>query len=105
MANIADISYSERLVYSGFYEGLAYAQAALDDQPLRVNIPGELYSYYIGEPFPFVLADFFTVVADMDDEGAIHYWLLEGDTMLLYCTESHTPANIPDEALWAGRYI
>lgn len=95
----------QEAAYGGFFEGLAWAQAALDDKPLRVNIPTELTDMIAKEPFTFNLHDFFTVAADFDAEGHIFYWQLDGDTMLLWTTESRTPADIPDDARLAAGLI
>lgn len=90
-------------LYAGYYQGLAWTQG-LHQAPLRLQIPDELNSHT--GPVPFDRDAFFEVVADLDDEGGIHYWeATSPDTYLLHCTEDSSPHIIPDTAFHASAWI
>jgi hypothetical protein len=94
-------------LYAGFYQGLAWTQGRMD-APLTTSIP---YQVWNGTNYiDFKLADFFEVVADMDDEGGIHYWEVDqhATTMTIHCTEDHTAKTMPSTAFhssyWAKHF-
>lgn len=91
-------------LYAGFYQGLAWAQGAMDG-PIRANVPDYLNSHT--DETPFDLKEFMEVVADLDDEGGIHLWEIDmaGPTLVLWCTEDATPKTIPDTALHASGWV
>lgn len=92
--------------YGGFYEALAWTQGT--NGPTKVNIPDELWDPATGENgdfFRFDLVDFFTIVADFDDQG-IHYFEFLDETLdrwpdihvtslKIYCTEDDH--GVPDD--------
>ena len=91
-------------LYAGFYQALAWTQGRLD-APLQTSIPDQVWN---GTDYiDFRLPDFFEVVADMDDEGGIHYFQLdeEAGTMTLHCTEDHTPKTMPKTAFHSSHWV
>lgn len=85
-------------LYAGFYQGLAWAQGAIDG-PLKFNWPDELMRW--DNTLRFDRRRFFAVVADLDSEGGIHYWehyQYSDDRGILWCTEDPTPKAIPESA-------
>lgn len=54
--------------YNGVYQAYAWHQG-YEDKPVKFRIPDHHF-----DPEPLTLAHFMEVVADVDNEGAIHYW-------------------------------
>jgi hypothetical protein len=89
---IRGIPKNEYNLYAGFYQGLAWAQGAIDG-PLKFSWPNELHARHA--IFFFNKRIFFAVAADLDDEAQIHYFLDYNDAPMMFCTEDSTPRQLP----------